>query len=218
MHELTDSVGVRDLLPDRSEPIHVESLVALGELERAREELARLEERGRMFPRLWITVALRVLARSCSPPRATSSGALAALDELDLDAAAKLPFELGRALLVRGRLQRRVKQKRAAADTLREALAIFERLGAPAWEAQARAELDRVGLRRSPEELTATERRVAELAAAGLTNREVASKAFMSPKTVQANLTRVYRKLGISSRAELGRAHGRGTRRVAPQK
>ena len=45
---------------------------------------------------------------------------------------------------------------------------------------------------------------MAELAAEGLTNREVASKAFMSPKTVQANLTRVYRKLGIGSRAELG--------------
>ena len=71
MHELTDSVGVRDLLPDRSEPIHVESLVALGELERAREELARLEERARMFPRLWITVALRAPARSCLRPRAT---------------------------------------------------------------------------------------------------------------------------------------------------
>jgi DNA-binding CsgD family transcriptional regulator len=145
-------------------------------------------------------------------------GALAALDELDLDAAAKLPFELGRALLVRGRVLRRVKQKRAAADTLREALAIFERLGAPAWEAQARAELDRVGLRRSPDELTATERRVAELAAEGLTNREVASKAFMSPKTVQANLTRVYRKLGISSRAELGARMADERRQATPQK
>ncbi len=74
MHELTDSVGVRYLLPDRSEPIHVESLVALGELERAREELARLEEQARMFPRLWITVArprARALARSCLRPRAT---------------------------------------------------------------------------------------------------------------------------------------------------
>jgi len=67
-----------------------------------------------------------------------------------------------------------------------------------------RAELQRVGLRRAPEGLTATERRVAELAAGGLTNREVATAAFMSPKTVQANLSRVYRKLAISSRAELG--------------
>jgi DNA-binding CsgD family transcriptional regulator len=218
MHELTDSVGVRDFLPDRSEPIHVESLVALGELERARDALARLEERGRMFPRLWITVALPRARALVLAGEGDVDGALAALDELDLEAAAKLPFELGRALLVRGRLLRRAKQKRAAADTLREALAIFERLGAPVWEAQTRAELDRVGLRRSPDELTATERRVAELAATGLTNREVAQKAFMSPKTVQANLTRIYRKLGISSRAELGARMADERRPVAPQK
>jgi DNA-binding CsgD family transcriptional regulator len=204
MRELVDSVGVREFLPDRSEPIHVESLVALGELERAREELTRLEERGRTFPRLWITVALPPTRALVLAAEGDVTGALAALDELDLEAATKLPFDLGCALLVRGRLLRRAKQKRAAADTLHEALAIFERLGAPAWEAQTRAELDRVGLRRSPDELTATERRVAELAATGLTNREVAQKAFMSPKTVQANLTRIYRKLGISSRAELG--------------
>jgi DNA-binding CsgD family transcriptional regulator len=218
MRELTDAIGVRDFLPDRSEPIQVETLVALGELERAREELARLEERGRMFPRLWITVALPRARALVLAGEGDVSGALAALDELDLEAAAKLPFELGRTLLVRGRLQRRAKQKRAAAETLREALAIFERLGAPAWEAQARAELDRVGLRRSPDDLTATERRVAELAATGLTNREVAQKAFMSPKTVQANLTRIYRKLGISSRAELGARMAEERKRVTPQK
>jgi len=65
--------------------------------------------------------------------------------------------------------------------------------------------LTRLGLRRAPRgELTATERRVAELAAGGLTNREVAVALFISPKTVEANLARVYRKLGIASRAELG--------------
>ena len=53
-------------------------------------------------------------------------------------------------------------------------------------------------------ELTATERRIAELAASGLTNRQVGERSFMSPKTVEANLARVYRKLGIASRAELG--------------
>jgi DNA-binding CsgD family transcriptional regulator len=218
MHELTDSLGVRDFFPDRSEPIHVESLVALGDLDRAREELARLEERGRTFPRLWISVALPRVRALVLGAEGDVPGALATLDELDVDAASKLPFELARALLVRGRLLRRAKQKRAAADTFREALAIFERLGAPAWEAQARAELDRVGLRHSPDELTATERRVAELAAEGLTNREVASQAFMSPKTVQANLTRIYRKLGISSRAELGARMAEERRGVVPQK
>ena len=115
-----------------------------------------------------------------------------------------MPAEHGRTLLVKGRLQRRLKQRGAAAETLREAIAIFERIGAPIWAEQARRELERVGLRRAPDELTASEQRVAELAATGLTNREVARAAFMSPKTVEANLSRVYRKLGIRSRAELG--------------
>jgi DNA-binding NarL/FixJ family response regulator len=67
------------------------------------------------------------------------------------------------------------------------------------------AELARVGLRRAaPDELTETERRVAELAASGLKNHEVAAELFLSPKTVEANLARVYRKLAIHSRAELG--------------
>ena len=70
---------------------------------------------------------------------------------------------------------------------------------------RARNELDVVGAkRRAPDELTATELRVTELAAAGITNREIARAAFMSEKTVEAHITRVYRKLGIHSRAELG--------------
>ncbi len=139
------------------------------------------------------------------------AAALAAIEDLDLEAASKLPFELGWALLVKGRLLRRSKRRRSAAATLGEALEIFERLGAPVWAEQARDELARVRpRRRAPDDLTATELRVAELAAAGLTNREVAKAAFISPKTVEANLARVYRKLGIRSRAELGaRMHGR---------
>ena len=134
-------------------------------------------------------------------------GALAALDELDLDAAAQLPFDLGWTLLVRGRLHRRARQRRAAADALQEALEIFERLGAPAWAEQARAELD--ARRAAPRHRRADRDRAAASPSSppsGLTNREVAAQAFMSPKTVEANLARVYRKLGIRSRAELGRA------------
>jgi DNA-binding CsgD family transcriptional regulator len=137
------------------------------------------------------------------------SAALTALEELDVDAASQLPFELGWALLVKGRCLRRLKRRRLAVKTLGEALEIFERLGAPTWAEQARDELARVRPRRSaPDGLTATELRVAELAAAGLTNREVAKAAFISTKTVEANLARVYRKLGIRSRAELGARMG----------
>ena len=87
----------------------------------------------------------------------------------------------------------------------REALACFDELGAPAWAKKARDELGRVGRRpHAPEGLSDTERRVAELAATGLSNREVAERAFLAPKTVGNVLGRVYEKLGIHSRAELG--------------
>jgi DNA-binding CsgD family transcriptional regulator len=212
MRECLDAIGTRDMVPDRSEPFHVESLVALGENERARAVLERLEERGRTFPRLWITATLPRTRALVLAAEGDVGAALDELDQLDLEAASRLPFDLGWTLLVRGRLHRRARQRRAAADALAEALRIFEQLGAPDWAARARAELERVGLRRASPELTATEVRVAELAAAGLTNREVAASAFMSPKTVEANLARVYRKLGIRSRAELGaRMHGEQT-------
>jgi DNA-binding NarL/FixJ family response regulator len=217
MYGCMEAMGTRDLVPDRSEPLHVEALVALGHVDRARSALTRLEERGRMFPRLWIDLTLPRARALVLAGQGDPNAGLAALEELDLRAAAALPFDLAWTLLVRGRLHRRAKQRRAAAEALREALEIFELLGAPSWIDRTRAELERVGLRRAPDELTATERRVAELAASGLTNREVASKAFMSPKTVQANLARVYRKLGISSRAELGGRMADERRRVEAQ-
>ena len=83
----------------------------------------------------------------------------------------------------------------------------FDEIGRRArWAISARAELERVGLHPGPtDQLTPAEARVAELAATGHTNREVASLLFVSTKTVEAHLARVYRKLGIRSRAELGR-------------
>ena len=204
MYRCTEDAGVRDLVPDRSEPLHIESLVALGKIDRAKGALARLEERGRVFPRLWIDVTLPRARAIVLAAEGEIEKAFVALDALDPTASANLPFDLAWTQLVRGRLHRRAKQRHAAAEAFRAALKQFEQLGAPSWIERTRAELDRVGLRRAPGELTATERRVAELAASGLTNREVASNAFMSPKTVQANLARIYRKLGINSRAELG--------------
>jgi DNA-binding NarL/FixJ family response regulator len=116
-----------------------------------------------------------------------------------------MPFELARTLLVKGVIERRARRRGRAKESFEQALAIFERVGARLWAERARQELKRVGLRRSSgDELTAAERRVAELAAQGMTNREVAAALFLSPKTVEANLSRTYRKLGITSRAELG--------------
>ena len=204
MHGCAEAIGMRDLVPDRSEPIHVESLGALGDVARARVVLEQLEDRGRTFPRLWIDATLPRTRALVLAGEGDVEAALAALDALDLALASALPFDLGLTFLVRGRLHRRLRQRGAAAEAFRQALEVFERLGAPVWSQRTRVELDRVGLRRASQELTATELRVAQLVAAGLTNREVAGKAFMSPKTVEANLARVYRKLGIHSRAELG--------------
>jgi DNA-binding CsgD family transcriptional regulator len=212
MREHALSAGANDVLFDRSEPFHIEVLLALGELDRARETLARLEERGRTLPRLWITATLPRARALVLAAEGDVTAALAAFDELVDAAAEQLPFELACTFLVKGRLQRRAKQKRAAAETLQEALEIFERLGAPLFAARTRGEIARLGLRRSPDALSATELRIAELAAGGLTNREVARAAFVSPKTVEANLARVYRKLGIRSRAELGARMARGQR------
>jgi DNA-binding CsgD family transcriptional regulator len=214
MAEHFDAIGVRDHTNDRSQPDHIEALVALGEPERARPVLAWLEERGRMVPRLWISATLP----RCHALLLAADGKVAqALDILEEGPeVAPLPFELARTLLVKGRLHRRAKQKRPAADALQQALEIFKRLGAPTWAERAGRELGRVGLRpASPWELTETERRVAELAAIGRTNREVARELFMSPKTVEANLARVYRKLAIRSRAELGARMG--ARKAAAQ-
>jgi DNA-binding CsgD family transcriptional regulator len=111
------------------------------------------------------------------------------------------------ALLVAGRVCRRTRQKRLAHDCLASALAICEELGSTPYLVQARTELRRVGLRPAGSEaLTPTEAEVTRLAADGLRNAEIAANAHVSVKTVEAVLSRSYRKLGIRSRAQLERA------------
>jgi DNA-binding CsgD family transcriptional regulator len=135
-----------------------------------------------------------------------------AIDSLDAaigeHARRPVPLELGRTLLERGTLERRAKRKSAAKRSLEEALAVLEPLGATMWASRARDELGRVGLRRSSqgEGLTAAQQRVAELAAAGMSNREIAGELFMSLRTVEAHLTKIYRELGVKSRAQLAAA------------
>ncbi len=120
-----------------------------------------------------------------------------------------LRFDRARTLLLLGQVHRRAKAKARARDALLEAQREFEAFGAPAWSAQAADELARVNVRPGASaELTETERQVALLAAAGLTNKEVAARSFLAVKTVEANLARAYRKLGIRSCAELGARMG----------
>jgi len=113
-------------------------------------------------------------------------------------------YELGRTLLVLGSVQRRARSKSAARATLERALAIFESLGAKVWAEKTRTELGLIGGRASsPGKLTEAERRIAELVAAGRSNAEVARELSLSPKTVEWNLSKIYRKLHVRSRTEL---------------
>src|SRR5262249_37302709 len=109
-------------------------------------------------------------------------------------------------LLVLGLVRRRAKRRRAAREALEDALAVFDALPAPLWARRARAELERLGGRRgSPDELTPSERRAADLILAGKTNREIATELFITVPTVEKTLTRAYAKLDVRSRTELAR-------------
>jgi DNA-binding CsgD family transcriptional regulator len=115
-------------------------------------------------------------------------------------------YDRGRALLALGRVRRRLRQKRAAREAIEEALAEFEACGSELFAGKARAELGSIGGRRREEGLTAAEQRVAELVAAGKTNREAAAALFLAERTVASHLSHVYAKLGVRSRTELARA------------
>ena len=119
------------------------------------------------------------------------------------------PLRRGQAHLGAGRVYRRAKAKTLAVAALTVAIDTFDEIGCPPYAARARAERASDGLRpRASAGLTETERQVAQLASEGLSNRDIADRVYTSPKTVEAILTRSYRKLGIRSRAELGRALG----------
>jgi DNA-binding CsgD family transcriptional regulator len=205
MRRHLDAIGAADPIGLRTDPDEIEVLIALGAIERAQTVLDQLERRHATMPRAWTTVALPRARAFVLAARGEPVAGLEALAHPDIAAADRVPLEHARTLLAKGRLHRRLKQRRIAGEVLGEARERFASLGAASWEPIAAAELARTGIRRpAPEELTPSELRVAELAAAGLTNRDVAKAAFMSPKTVEANLARIYRKLGIKSRAELG--------------
>jgi DNA-binding CsgD family transcriptional regulator len=185
----------------------IEALVALGELERADELVRELEHKGRAADRAW---HLAVAARGRALVAAARGDTGEALRQVD-DALARhdslpQPFELGRTLLVKGTIERRAKRRAAARESLTRAVETFDRLGAQLWAERAASELARVsGRGRGGGELTPTERRIAELVTEGRSNREIASVLFISVRTVEANLSKVYAKLGVHSRAELAR-------------
>ena len=201
--------------PNRFHSEQAEAVIALGDLERAEILVSRMEARATALPRPWILAVSARCRGLLQSARGDLDAALASLDAAmkhheHLD----MPFETARTLLARGQVHRRRNERRAARADFEGALAVFERLGVSPWVARARAEIARVPVRRAAAGLTPTEERIARLVASGLTNREVADRAFVSAKTVEANLARVYGKLGVHSRAELGRVMSERERAV----
>ena len=190
------------LLPDA-----VEGAVGVGDHGRAERMLAayasRFDELG--FP--WLLAMAGRCRSLIFAARRDLDGALVAIDDaLTWQEQTEMPLELARTLLVKGQVERRLKRRAAARASLERSLAICERLGARLWIELVRAELARLGPRVERGELTATERRIAELAATGSTNVEIGAQLSISRRTVESNLARTYSKLGIRSRAQLAMA------------
>jgi DNA-binding CsgD family transcriptional regulator len=207
--DLAERHGVREpsFLPYA--PDLIEAYARAGEREAAMRELAKFAELANALDRRW---ALAAVARL--------HGLLGRDDDLDEHFRAALelheqgagsPFERGRTELLYGERLRRAKRRVEAREHLRSAIELFDGLGAAPWSEQARRELRASGEsipRRdptAPEKLTPQELQIALQVAEGKTNRDAAAALFLSPKTVEFHLTRVYRKLNIHSRAELVR-------------
>ncbi|HEV8402624.1 MAG TPA: AAA family ATPase [Candidatus Limnocylindrales bacterium] len=204
--EFATRVGIRHPGRFKLAGDQVEAALAVGDTDRAAAIEAILEEAARVAPTPWVVAVGARASGQLAAARGDLAGAAAAFERAIRDHdRLPMPFERARTLLTKGQLHRRLKEKRLADETLRAALEGFESLGATVWADRTRMELARVGRRpHAPAQLTETERRVAELAAGGLSNRRIAERAFLAPKTVDNVLGRVYQKLDIHSRAELG--------------
>jgi DNA-binding CsgD family transcriptional regulator len=191
--------GVVKYLPDE-----IEALAALGDVDRAWSLTRKLEAQGRSLGRRW---ALATSARCHAHLAATdgdTEGARAACEQaLREHRQLPMPFELGRTLLIKGRIDRQASHHPAGDESFRKALTIFQDLGAPLWAKKADRELSQSGPGFAADGLTETEHRVAKLVIQGRTNREVATAMFVTENTVQTHVRHIFQKLGVRSRTEL---------------
>lgn len=187
----------------------IEALLATGEYGRAAALAREHTAIARGLGRPW---ALALAARSAglvAEARGNEKTAVASYERaLREHEGQPRPLEQARTLLAYGSLHRRHRRKIAARERLEQALGIFEAAGAERWADRTRAELGRIGGRRAaaPGTLSATEAAIARQVAAGRTNREVAASLHLSARTVEWNLSKLYRRLGLRSRTELARA------------
>jgi DNA-binding CsgD family transcriptional regulator len=184
-----------------------EALLGLGDVEAAREVTDRLRRLAEEQSHPWGQASVRRCeALLHMAANAESDAVDAELAQTAVDfAALGLRHEAARSLLILGRAQRRRRKWAAARATLEHAAGAFDDLGADGWAAQARLELERIGGRRPSADgaLTRTESRVAQLAAAGQSNKEIAATLVVSVYTVERHLKHVYAKLGVRSRSQL---------------
>jgi DNA-binding CsgD family transcriptional regulator len=184
-------------------PDAIEALVSCDLLTEAEGLLSSLEQAWE--DHRWVQAAalrcraLLLLARGDAPAALLNAEKAEAAFETG-----GFPFDHGRAVLVAGGCLRRMGKRKGATAKLMRAESIFAGLGAALWLERVDKELGRAKPRRRDDQaLTAAEHRVASLAAAGRTNREIAAQLFVSVATVEAHLTRIYRKMRVRSRTEL---------------
>ena len=183
-------------------------MIQLGRLDEAEPLIDTLERNGARLDRPWmLAVGMRCRAMLQAAHGDLSTATTTAELAMTQHQRLPMPFERARTQLLLGQLQRRQRHRDAATATLHEAQQTFHQLGTTLWADRAAAELARgTSGRRRAEGLTPSEQRVAELAVSGMTNRDIAATLFISPKTVEINLSRIYRKLNIRSRIELYKA------------
>lgn len=186
-------------------PDAIEALTSVGRVEEAEFLVTALHDAAAQRDRPWMwAIGARGRAH-VDAARGNLDAAEHALQEaMNHHRRLPMPFETARTQLLFGQVQRRYRRRHAASETLRGALAAFERLGAPLWARRAECELRHLTTPLGGGSgLTAAERRIAERAAAGLSNKQIAAELFVAPKTVESNLSSAYRKLGIRSRSGL---------------
>ena len=203
-----DAGGVGNPNQFRIHPDLVEAYARLGRTDKARPVVASLERQARATGLSWsLGAAMRCRALVVDADEAAEAW----FQEAQRFHEGAGAFERARTELCFGEQLRRRGHRRDSRMHLGTALEAFEASGATPWAERARAELRASGLtlrRREPaarEQLTPQELQIARLVAEGKTNREVAATLFVTPKTVEFHLTRVYRKLEIHSRSELVR-------------
>ncbi|MCW3841552.1 AAA family ATPase [Micromonospora yasonensis] len=185
-----------------------EALARTGRVDDAAEFLKQAYDSARRANR---TLALLGLARADAIRACFAGESLTAIEALaaaiDTYGAQSYPLDAARASLTLGQLLRRVRRRSAAHEAISQAIDQFSQIGAAPWRALADAELDRLhnGVRhgRNTKSLSGLERQIVELVRAGATNRQIAKEVHLSVKAVEANLSRLYRRLGVANRSEM---------------